>query len=290
MGSNISVNDPALREGWNATIRAYLGSFADIYGREVAAWTINLVAEIALNIARKVQNTLDGNFLTTLTQIGDLARYTVNKTVASCIIPALPAVTTVVQNITTNYLATNQKFVDFCDLLLGKIVNKVLTHPVVMESFKGVLTHLLTQLGGEGPISGAIATILTDAISQLSQKAAGSVVPDLATSALVAYKGSRTDTAITHTRNVFVTSVTVNGVGLLVNLLYSFYLYRVEQRITGDEYKQYAKKQIKATCGTIVGGTAGGYVAILIAPNQFYIKMMGGVLGGLIGEQVGIRI
>lgn len=226
----------------------------------------------------------------TLTQIGALARYTVNATAASCINTALPAVTTVVQNITTNYLATNQKFVDFCDLLLGKIVNKVLTHPVVMESFKGVLTHLLTQLGGKGPISGAIATILTDAISQLSQKAAGSVVPDLATNALAAYRGSRTDMANAHARNFIVSSVTVNGGMLLFNLLYSFYLYRVEQHITGDEYKQYAKKRIKATCGTIVGGTAGGYVATLIAPNQFYIKMIGGILGGLIGEQVGIRI
>ncbi len=289
MGSNISVNDSALARGWNATVSLYLGT--DVFGA-AAHWTINIVADLALNLGRKVQNTLDGTFVSTLRQIHELASYA-HKTLASYTPATLSALTTVAPQLVANHLATNEDFVYFCDLLLGRIVNKVLTHPVVMDSFKGALQHCLTQLGGEhtGPIADALAKILTDAISQLSQKAAGSLVPDITTNtlALVVYTASRTDVAYAYARNFFVTSVAINGSVLVFNLLYTRYLYREKQCITGDEYKRYAKKKIKATFGTIIGGTAGGYAATLIAPNNSVIRFLGGFLGGFIGEQVASR-
>ena len=278
MGNNNSVNDSALAGGWRATVRQYLGLGADYFGN-VADWSINLVREIALNIGRNVQNTLNGNFSATINPIHQTANAI-----------QLPSLATVIQQIVTSHLATNQDFVSICEQLVGRIVTKVLTHTVVMGSFRGALQDLLTALGGEGPIANALAKILTDAISHLSKKAIR--VPNTARNALaVSTCGSRTQIANAHAINFFLTSVSINGGILLYDLLYLFYEHRQTPQIfTRDEYNQQAKKRITATFCSVVGGTAGAYVAALMAPEYFYIKLFGGTIGGIIGQHVGIMI
>ncbi len=281
MGSNISVEeDPTLAIGWGAPVGEYL-IYNRRFGEPVALWTVNTVAALATSIKYKIQNTFEGGFVATLEEINDLVGQPDQR---------LPTVRTICAQLANCRLATNGDFVSLCDELVRRIVSRVLTHPVVMSSFNSALQKCLTQLCGDtGPISGAIATILTDAISQLSQKAAGSLAPDITTNALVALSGSRTDIANAHATSFFVTSVAINGGLLLYDLVRTYCAIRHEKNIR-KKYKQYAKKKIAATFGTIVGGTAGGYVATLMAPNNFCIQFVGGFIGGIIGEQVGIMM